>query len=348
MLYVERQALLGGCTLIAFPPDLDTGIDGFLEFPHPNGSRLVALQVKKGLSFFDSRGARCHADTQHLRGWSIYAVPVILVVVRNDESEAFWMNVTQYVHERPEVLSQRSHVLRPSQRFNVASIRAMTDTLATAFTFGDSLKLLLDTDPAVRAGSVSLFYPLRNDKRTPFCLSTAIREERDRAVMSGMCDFYSRYLPHPEFSFGVEQRLRDYATRLLVEAPRQALITMLEAFGDDDEIGDWSGMGEIYGIREDEIWGRHSIITRGTVQQGIAEVVGAAANSDRLWAIVADDTVPISERRAAAGLFGYLGFSCRLEELDALRARSGDDSLSAILFWLRYWIRVEADGETID
>jgi hypothetical protein len=257
------------------------------------------------------------------------------------------MNVTQYVLDKPEVLQQGSHVLRPAERFDVVALREAIRPIATAAAFDDVLAALLSPDPERRLSSLSFFYPLRHEKRTPFCLSAAIREETDPVVMAHLCDFYSRYLPHPEVSFAdVRPALRAYAADAMREVPTRALMNILIAFGDEDEIGDWSGMGEIYGVSEDEIWDRDAIITRGTVQQGIAEVVGIAATPERLLAIVADNAGGISERRAAAGLFAYLGYSCDLGKLDALRGDIADGPLSAILFWLRYWIRVEAEGSS--
>jgi hypothetical protein len=307
MLYVQRQALLAGCTPIEYPSDLDTGIDGLLEFADRSGPRLLALQVKHGRSFFDARGARCQVDAEHLRAWAAYAVPVALVVVSADDDSALCINVTQYVREHPSVLELGTHTLRPTQPFDAKSLRGAVAMWAIRSGVGEVLGALLSADPEARRASLSLLYPFRSDRRAVFCLAAAIREEPDRHVMRHMCDFYSRYLPHPEVSFDVGADLRRYAASVLSESPRSAIVTMLAAFGDDDEVGDWSGMEEIYGITEEEIWDRHSIVNRGTPQQGIAEVIAVSASPARLLALITDDDVEISERRAAAGLFGYLG-----------------------------------------
>ena len=91
MNYVERVALKAGCKPIVVPEDLDTGIDGFIEFADGERISLIAFQVKHGSSFFDKRGAKHNADPRHWRYWMNYPLPVILVLVHANDIDAFWM-----------------------------------------------------------------------------------------------------------------------------------------------------------------------------------------------------------------------------------------------------------------
>ena len=70
MNFVERVALEAHSKPIPVPEDLDTGIDGFIEFSELDGvSRLIAFQIKRGASYFDETGAKCQVDSEHLRFW---------------------------------------------------------------------------------------------------------------------------------------------------------------------------------------------------------------------------------------------------------------------------------------
>ena len=96
--FVERVALEACAKPIPVPEDLDTGIDGFIEWNEPNSvSRLIAFQVKHGASYWDKGGARCRVHAEQLRYWGQYAVPVFLIVVRAGGSEALCMDVREYV-----------------------------------------------------------------------------------------------------------------------------------------------------------------------------------------------------------------------------------------------------------
>jgi hypothetical protein len=107
MNYVERMALSAGCKSIPVPEDLDTGLDGFLEFDETEGStRLAAFQVKRGSSFFDRTGPKYWADARHILYWAHYPIPVILIIVRDDESEAFWMDVRQHIRDKLLALTE--------------------------------------------------------------------------------------------------------------------------------------------------------------------------------------------------------------------------------------------------
>ena len=74
-------------------------------------------------------------------------------------------------------------------------------------------------------------------------------------MLSSLCDFYSRYLSHPESSFGADGHLTSHAKKLLGYFPEAQLLRLLEAFGYDDEeyCEAWDGAVEIFGMAEEEI-----------------------------------------------------------------------------------------------
>lgn len=342
--FVERVALTAGCKPIPVPEDLDSGLDGFIEFDEAETpARLIAFQVKRGSSFFDGRGPKYRPSARHIHYWMEYPIPVILIVVREDESEAFWMDVRQHIRESPSRTDRRSFVMRPPgrQRFNSVALASAIRELARPSDFGDAISALSGTTVEARRAGPSLLYRFRFDRRTLFCLAAALHFETNREAVAALCDFYSRYLPHPEASFGVDQSLSHYAMSLLANMPTAQLLIILDAFNDDEHYGDWDGATEIFNLNEDEIWVRQDVIERGTIQQGVAQVVAASASPERLLSVAGDPQVSLRQRKSALALFGYLGYSCSIDYLDQLAHGESDRPYQALLVWLRHWIRTE-------
>lgn len=79
----------------------DVGVDGHLEFVTPDGfatSRIVAVQVKSGLSYFDKRSARgwkFYPEDKHRNYWEFFPLPVLLVLHNPDSGIAYWADVRQ-------------------------------------------------------------------------------------------------------------------------------------------------------------------------------------------------------------------------------------------------------------
>ena len=342
MNFVERVALKAGAKPIPVPEDLDTGIDGFIESCDLHGvSRLIAFQVKRGASYFDATGPKCHADAVHLRYWAQYRIPVFLILVREDESDAFWMDVRQYIRNTPSVANSRSLVLRPPQdgRFDAAALTNAIRHSAQPFEFGDAVSALTDRIVETRLSALSHLFRFRMERRTLFCLSAALRIDDDLGSIGNLCDFYSRYLWHPEATFGADSDLSSYAMALLADFPEAQLLRLLDAFAAVEEDGaGWDGAVTIFGLTEEEIWTRHDVIQRGSPQQGIAQVIRHASTPDQLLCVAANPELPQNTRRGAVVLFGYLGYTCDTEELDSLIAAATDTPLLALLTWLRHWI----------
>lgn len=74
----------------------DVGIDGYAEQVAPNGEatgRVVALQLKSGVSYFDDdRGAhwRFYPEAKHRMYWSSYPLPVVLVLHDPRDEAVYW------------------------------------------------------------------------------------------------------------------------------------------------------------------------------------------------------------------------------------------------------------------
>ena len=210
-----------------------------------------------------------------------------------------------------------SMVLRPGRPFDAAVLGRTMRGTAEAYEFGTAIAGLTDVVATVRLAAVAHLYRFRRERRTLFCLAAGLRTDADPVVLCHLCDFYSRYLSHPEASFAdLDSQLLDYAKTLLADFPAAQLVRLLDAFGgDEEEFGAWDGAVEIFGMTEAEIWSREDMVTRGSLQQGIAQVMLYAAPREALLAIAADVQVSLSARCAAVALLGYLGYSCAAERV---------------------------------
>ncbi len=84
----------------------DVGIDGHLEFVNQDGfatSRIVAVQVKSGPSYFAHRSARgwkFYPEAKHKHYWEFFPLPVLLVLHNTDTGIGYWADVRQALRSK--------------------------------------------------------------------------------------------------------------------------------------------------------------------------------------------------------------------------------------------------------
>lgn len=77
-------------------PTSDVGIDGELEVRNDSGQshgRLIAVQIKCGPSYLKEQTAEAikfRGDYKHLRYWSNFAIPVMLILCDPDHDKCYW------------------------------------------------------------------------------------------------------------------------------------------------------------------------------------------------------------------------------------------------------------------
>lgn len=351
--HIERMALEAGCKMIPVPEDLDTGIDGYIEYESPDNKdgRLLAFQVKYGESFFEEGRPRVQVNDRLLRYWRDYAVPVLLIVVSPKGDIGYWMDVQGYAREQPQVVSGGPYSvwLPLDQRFSSSALVSVLMPLYSRQPdFADGVRRLCSGNPIRRISALSVLFPFHKERLVPFCLAAAIKQEDNPEVMLAMCDFYSRYLHHPEAPFFVDQQLQNYAFSQLARMPYKSLLAILLGMINGSEDYSLEAATEIYSLSEEEVWDRCDVIDRGTQHQGLAEVVSASASGDDLWRVVLDGQAPDEARQAAVALYGYLGYSRSLEEISQALSGGVDSVTRALLIWLRFWIAQEEAEEMED
>lgn len=349
--HVASIALEAGCKPIQVPNELDTAIDGLIELvtgEDPSGS-FLAVQVKMGSSYFRDERPRVQSNKDEFIYWSKFSMPVILVVVSEDLTKAYWMDVTEHLSQNPTLTEKGPYTLwlPVGNCFTAATLStyALTQRVEPP-DFLNIVNGIAINEPAERLAAFSQLYALRHEAATPYVLVAQLLREKSQHNFQVICDFLSRYLWHPESSFFLGGTPAAHvAKQLLAGMSDESLIRILENVEDDDF--SYDGATGIWTVSEEEVWPRSELFDRGTVQQSIAVVVGACASADKLMEIIADETRSLSARKSALAMFGYLGHSCSVEFLDSAAKSATDEVLRALLDWLRFTI-LEESGAAYD
>lgn len=112
----------------------DLGIDGEIELVDEiddkryGTGRLIAVQIKCGLSFFDETDGETYVyrgESKHLEYWSDFSLPVLIVICHPGTKDAYW---TEFRHDAVERLDRgwkiripRSNLLREAS-YNLKTI----------------------------------------------------------------------------------------------------------------------------------------------------------------------------------------------------------------------------------
>ena len=100
--YVRNIIESKNCIFNEIHQENDVGIDAIVELvkeESPTGNCL-ALQIKSGLSYFDSNKNRCLIPIKgHLKYWENYALPVFGIVYVPTHEKAYWIDIKKYINE---------------------------------------------------------------------------------------------------------------------------------------------------------------------------------------------------------------------------------------------------------
>lgn len=104
-----------GSAFQEFAAKNDIGNDCHIEFRNGfTGCYAVYAQIKSGDSYKDTNGYKIPALRRHLTYWSNALYQIIGIVYDTKLRCAFWVDISSYIDEHPEILSQRTHKIRVS------------------------------------------------------------------------------------------------------------------------------------------------------------------------------------------------------------------------------------------
>jgi hypothetical protein len=158
----------------------DQGNDCYIEFVKNNIATNYGpfVQIKSGPYYKDGKGYKIPADKSHLKYWSQPLYLSIGIVYDVETEKAFWVDITAYIKDNPQILNQKSHNIRMGYE-----------------KFGRSLESFanIENPEVCYEGLKSLYLNHRDKKATWFYIISSfskIKEESIRIHILGMLSYY--------------------------------------------------------------------------------------------------------------------------------------------------------------
>ena len=110
---------------------LEVGIDGYIElFDRSSGAALgktVAVQskVRKDFANETDEGFDYYCDERDLGYWLQGNMPVLLIVCRPENDEAYWVSIKEYFSDAERRAKRKVHFVKSENRFDAAAYGAL-------------------------------------------------------------------------------------------------------------------------------------------------------------------------------------------------------------------------------
>jgi hypothetical protein len=140
--YVQGVVEDCGSAFQEFAAKNDIGNDCHIEFRNgPSHCYGIYAQIKSGPSYKDNNGYKIPALQRHLTYWNDALYQIIGFVYDVESKTAHWADISRYLIEHPEVLSQNTHEIRvPSS--NIFSIDTFDSFKTYCFQFREKYRAL--------------------------------------------------------------------------------------------------------------------------------------------------------------------------------------------------------------
>jgi hypothetical protein len=117
ILFVQNVVEKSGCVFSRISLENDYGNDCYIEFfsDEVATSFCVFAQIKSGITYKSNSGYKIPTDKDHLEYWNNHSNPIAGIVYDSDINDAFWINISEYLINNPQVLNQKSHIINVLQ-----------------------------------------------------------------------------------------------------------------------------------------------------------------------------------------------------------------------------------------
>lgn len=207
----------------------DQGNDCYIEFVEAGLATNygVFMQIKSGSSYRDGKGYKIPSDKRHLEYWSNGLYLNIGVVYDPEARKAFWVDITAYLKERPELLTQKNHAIRvpPSREFShdtFAAFISYCKSFRALFTshdnFGQSLEKFADLEhpPTCYEGLKSLFSTHKDKPASWHYITASFSRIAQTGIKGTILGMLSNYADDEGDTFYTENTLPSPAVAAMV------------------------------------------------------------------------------------------------------------------------------------
>jgi hypothetical protein len=310
----------------------DLGLDAYVEFfddSSPSGE-IIALQVKTGKSYKTSSGYRIPADREHFMRWANFAIPIAGIVVDQEAGKAFWVNISDFLSQNPNLIESGPYVIPVSEQneFDIESFGASFRRSFSYFTTSDAAHaadLFFSHMPSERwEGFLGLIAGrTRNGRLVPLILANACADT-DIQIRAHAGDALSRYLTHPEVGFYPPAPIQQWAARVIARVFDERTIRLLLECVDENGF------------------------ERGSTGQSLAVLFNLVPGiSTILLGICLDARCVYEVRHSALLLIGYLGLTHLLPSVIANAEMLRLDGLMEVTEWAIEQLAYNADEDAL-
>lgn len=275
----------------------DCGLDGYIEFFEKSRATglCVGCQIKAGESYqtADCSQIQIKTNKNHLEYWGTHILPITAIVLIPSEEIAYWVDITAYIKDNPQILEQGPFVITFNktnlftvENFNEFNIHfsKYKESYSKDWNFGKTLKCLVHTNSAEeRVFAIkSLFYFHRFQKESWYYLISQFVFEKDSKIERLLIFILSHLISHNDQFWHKDNYIPDS----VAEFGRQ-------------EIKRLYGINELYKLLKhiDEAG-----ITRGSFGQNIAPLIDLIPNKIEIIKRIILDSDTSENIRVWAGI----------------------------------------------
>ncbi len=292
----------------------DYGNDAFLELVESEDVKgiTLAIQVKSGVSFCTNSSCRIPASKQHFEYWKSHSLPVIGIVYDPNDNLAYWINITNYLDNNPEIISNGPYTIT----FKKADFSRFTmDNFETVFkpihlkkqiqlSIDKSIIYLNSKNNTEHGLGLHVLLSLYCNESRAWQAIFDIFKCRDLKDLDPSIVFCLAHIPgHPDIYWGNGKSI---STEL-----RSDLRAYMSSFSEHDIIKLLSLLDE------DEL-----SFERGTLGQSAESIISLLdQKEEKLLSVVKNSQYPIYIREASVTLFAYYKQELAVAELTLIASK---------------------------
>lgn len=274
------------------PQDNDLGIDALIELiiEEEPIDCMVAVQIKSGASYFDSKKEECKIPVDgHFNYWSNYPLPVYGIVYIPEKKEAYWVDIKDYLKNsgnvsvirfKPKTINKLT-----DENFDKIFIPLVRNKLPD-FTFYECTSLFNSThNDEFFIGLTCLFKKYADQNKTWDLFIEYIKIKDSDEIPFQLVNYLAHIPWHPDLFYANEsytEESKKYAKSLFEKLNSRDLTKLIELIDEDN------------------------LIARGTVGQSIESIISIIPNKlNLLKEIIEDEDIDLFKREIAAILYVY-------------------------------------------
>ena len=204
--FIQNTVRLHNCIFQEVELRNDQGNDCYIEFitDEVATSFCVFAQIKSGNSYKDKSGYKIPADSNHLEYWKLHTNPIAGIVYDEQKKEGYWVNISEYVNQNPQILEQKTHSIRVSATNRFSDFNAFknhfTDYIQKYKSFENYGKSLdnfakIGNPHICHDGFKSLYTNHRNRSSAWFYIISSFGKIKEPGIHQNILGVISNYIP---------------------------------------------------------------------------------------------------------------------------------------------------------